>query len=255
MRAFAAPGAGGEIRFHDLPGQDRPLVFVHGLGCASSSDYPQVATAPALTGRRALLVDLLGFGFSDRPEAFSYGIDAHSEAIAALIGAVVEGPVDLFGHSAGGAVAIVAARLLGDRVAHLVLSEPNLDPGGGTFSRKIAAYDQADYVAGGHVRLAEAARRGGNGIWAATMRAADPLATHRTAVSLVAGSSPSWREMLVGLKMPRTVLFGEQSLPDRDCDGLPGVGVATAIVPGVGHSMAWEAPAVLAEAIATATMT
>ncbi len=95
------------LRFHDLAGSDAPLVFVHGLGCASSCDYPAVAREPALASRRAILVDLLGSGFSDRPEDFEYTVAAHARVVVALLEALGVATCDLFGHSMGGAVAIV----------------------------------------------------------------------------------------------------------------------------------------------------
>jgi pimeloyl-ACP methyl ester carboxylesterase len=74
------------LRYHDLPGSGVPLLFVHGLGCASSSDFPRVAADPALAGRRRLLLDLLGAGFSDRPDDFAYSVAAHAQTVAGLIG-------------------------------------------------------------------------------------------------------------------------------------------------------------------------
>ncbi|WP_204376858.1 hypothetical protein [Aquitalea pelogenes] len=61
MQVFHSPH--GALRYHDLPGSGVPLLFVHGLGCAASSDFPRVAADPALAGRRRLLLDLLGAGF------------------------------------------------------------------------------------------------------------------------------------------------------------------------------------------------
>ena len=31
------------MRYYDFPGNDIPILFLHGLGCAGSFDYPQVA--------------------------------------------------------------------------------------------------------------------------------------------------------------------------------------------------------------------
>jgi len=252
MHEFTLPGRAERVRFLDLPGEGPPLVFVHGLGCASSHDYPEVAAHAALAHRRRLLVDLPGFGFSDRPDDFAYTVDAHADALAALTAAVAPGPFALFGHSMGGAVAIALAAREHGRVLRLVLSEPNLDEGGGAFSRPVAARAEADYVARGHDAAVRAAELGGMRDWAATMRAASPLAVHRGAVSLVAGASPSWRARLAAMTMPRAVLFGANSLPDPDTERLPALGVAVRIVPGVGHAMANENPSAVAEAIAAA---
>ena len=102
---------GFDVRFHDLAGDGPPLVFVHGLGCASSCDFVAVARAPALRGRRALLVDLPGYGFSDKPDSFPDGVASHAAALSELLDRLELGQADLFGHSMGGAIAItIAAR-------------------------------------------------------------------------------------------------------------------------------------------------
>ena len=96
-----------------------------------------------------------------------------------------------------------------------MLGEPNLDPGGGVFSRKVAAMSEADYVARGHDGLVRAARLDGNDIWAASLSLSAPFAVHRGASSLVAGSNPTWRDMLYKLQIRRTIIFGESFLPDN----------------------------------------
>ncbi len=252
MKSLRLGSPRATARFHDLPGRGAPLVFVHGLGCASSCDYPAVARDPALAARRAILVDLLGSGFSDRPEGFEYTVAAHARVVVELLDALGVATCDLYGHSMGGAVAIVAARMGPGRVQHLVLSEPNLEPGGGVFSRGIAGQTEDGYVASGHLEAIREAARTGNDIWAGSMAATAPIAAHRAAVSLVADSSPSWRRQLLDLEMPRTVLFGARSLPDPDAEALAAAGIGVAIVPEAGHSMAWENPAGLARALATA---
>ena len=230
-------------------GQGTPTLFIHGPGCASSCDYPGVAAAPALAGHRMLLVDLLGYGFSDRPTDFAYTVENHAETIVALADHLSLSSLNLFGYSMGGAITIAAARLLGKRVRHLVLGEPNLEPGGGFFSRKIAAPSEVEYVRTGHAELIAASAKDGDDIWAASMLASAPYAVHRSAVSLMEGSNPSWREQLYAMAMPRTVVFGERSLPDPDTERLPAGGVNVAVVENAGHSMAWENPAGLALAI------
>jgi pimeloyl-ACP methyl ester carboxylesterase len=197
-------------------------------------------------------MDLLGSGFSDRPSGFGYSIREHAETVVTVLNALDLVEVDLYGHSMGGSIAIEAAGLLGSRVRHLVLSEPNLHPGGGIFSRAIAAQSQAGYVAEGHAATIDEATQAGNLMWAGSMAIADALAVHRAATSLVRGSSPSWYDQLRRLTIPRVVLFGARSLPDPDFDALRKDGITVAVIPDAGHSMAEENPSGLAHAIAGA---
>lgn len=175
MKSFTVPAADAELRYHDIAGEGPALLFIHGLGCASSCDYPSVAADAALRGRRMLLVDLLGSGFSDRPTGFGYTIEDHARSIVAMTEHVRLIELDLFGHSMGGAVAITAARMLGGRLRRLVLGEPNLEPGGGFFSRRIAAMTERDYVERGHDELVQASRTEGNAIWAASLAISAPM--------------------------------------------------------------------------------
>ncbi len=79
MNGFYSSVAGATLRWHDFPGDGLPVVFIHGLGCASSYDYPRIASDPALRERRKILIDLPGFGYSDKPRVFSYNI--HEQAL------------------------------------------------------------------------------------------------------------------------------------------------------------------------------
>jgi pimeloyl-ACP methyl ester carboxylesterase len=248
MYSFEVEFAHARLRYQDLGGKGVPLLFVHGLGCASSADYPRVANEQVLTGRRMLLVDLLGSGCSDRPREFAYTVEAHAQSLVQLVEGLGFEAVDLFGHSAGGAVAIVTASLC-NRVRKLILSEPNLDPGGGLFSRQIAQQTEEAFVTEGHSKMVLQSQTEGNSNWARSLAASSPLAVHRFAVSLVRGSEPTWRAQLLSLSVPRTVIFGEHSLPDPDTVSLAAVGITVRIVPQAGHSLAWDNPSGLATAI------
>ena len=248
MRVLKLAGQDATLRFHDLPGSGTPLVFIHGLGCASSCDYPQVIADSALTGRRSILVDLLGSGYSDRPEHFGYRVEDHARTVVELIQSL-DREVDLFGHSMGGAVAIVAATMAPREVRRLVLAEPNLDAGGGLFSREIAACSESDYLLYGHAKMVATASREGDPVWVGSLLISCPRGVHRAATSLVQGESPAWRQLLSGLQMPRSVIFGEHSLPHPDAVSLSRMGIAVSVVQHAGHFMMRDNPAGLASAI------
>jgi pimeloyl-ACP methyl ester carboxylesterase len=237
------------LRYQEFPGSGAPLIFIHGLGCASSCDYPRIAADPALRERHTLLMDLLGSGFSDKPENYAYTISAQAQTIKSFIDTLKLTEFDLFGHSMGGSIAVQLASLCQGSIHHLILSEPNLDPGGGFFSRAVAAFSEPDYLAFGHERILRSAIKDNNLIWAGSLAVASPRAIYRQAVSLVQGSSPTWRDQLASFCFSKTILFGEHSLPDPDIEILPQIGVKIGIVPDAGHSMAWENPAGVAAAI------
>ncbi|TCL63253.1 pimeloyl-ACP methyl ester carboxylesterase [Rhizobium sp. BK251] len=252
MKSVALEAEKATIRFHDLPGHGPPLILIHGLGCASSCDYPAVAADPALSGRNMLLIDLLGSGFSDRPTEFRYSVELHARTIVKLVHRLGIESLDFFGHSMGGAIAIVAASLMRDRVRHIILAEPNIEPGGGIFSRRIAAMSEADYVDHGHDDLVRLSRSEGNEIWAASLSVSAPYAMHRAATSLVLGSDPTWCHQLDILEVSKTAIYGRASLPDARADKLKGLGVDIEVVEDAGHLMACDNPSGLARAISAA---
>lgn len=132
MNGFYSSVAGATLRWHDFPGDGLPVVFIHGLGCASSYDYPRIASDPALRERRKILIDLPGFGYSDKPRVFSYNIHEQALVLEQFLSHLRLQRFALFGHSMGGSIAIEAAGLLGERVTTLLVSEPNLFAGGGS---------------------------------------------------------------------------------------------------------------------------
>lgn len=249
MRQYNIPNTPHILRYHDLPGDKPPILFVHGLGCAGSFDYPEVAAQPVLAAHRRILVDLLGSGFSDKPADFSYEVKDHAEYLSGFMHALDIKKLILFGHSLGGAVALTLAWQGPERIERIILSESNLDAGVGTTSRAIAGYSLEAFTGRGFARLADASRRQGNDMWAASFSLCSPAAMYRVSASAVEGFRPSWREMLYAFPGPKTFIFGQLSLPDADVEELPRHGVHVEIVPDAGHSMAWENPAGLAEAI------
>ncbi len=89
------------MRYYDFPGNDIPILFLHGLGCAGSFDYPQVAAQRELEGHRRILVDLLGAGYSDKPENFEYNVRSHVSYLKAFVESLGIKEFVLFGHSLG----------------------------------------------------------------------------------------------------------------------------------------------------------
>ncbi|MEU4346287.1 alpha/beta hydrolase [Streptomyces sp. NPDC023838] len=244
-RLEAGLGRDERVGEADLP----PLVYVHGLGSASTVYHAHVAAHPRLAVRRQLFVDLPGHGISDRPADFGYSLEEHADALAAALDAAGATGADIAGHSMGGAVAIVLAARRPDLVSRLVLTEANLDPHPtpAAGSSGIATYTEDDFVHGGG--FAAVLDRIGP-VWAATMRLADPLALHRTALGLVRGTQPTMRHLLMGLPIDRTYLVGDV---DNDLSGreeLTASGVHIEVVPNAGHNIMFDNPQAFINAVA-----
>jgi pimeloyl-ACP methyl ester carboxylesterase len=171
-----------------------------------------VVTDPAFSGRRALLIDLPGFGYSDKPDSFGYGTAEQARVVVEVLDSLQLTRCSLFGHSMGGSIAIEAAELLGHRVQALLVSEPNLYAGGGMYSRAIAAQPEAGFIARGFADLLAAKRLPGRVCKTA------PPGPYGEASSLVDGVSPSWFARFQQLSCRKALIYGELSLPAQEAD-------------------------------------
>ncbi|KUJ69023.1 alpha/beta hydrolase [Streptomyces albus subsp. albus] len=250
MRYTEFTGAGDLVYWTEAAGEGPARVHVHGLGSSSAPYHAHIAADPRLAGRRSLFVDLPGHGLSDRPRDFGYTLEGHAGALARVLEAAGAAGAEVVGHSMGGAVAIVLAHHRPDLVSRLVLTEANLDPypPGTVGGSGIAGYTEEEFVHGGG--WASTLERVGP-VWRATMRLADPAALHRTACSLRAGTQPTMRQMLLGLRVPRTFVQGELSGPLAGQAELEAAGVRVITVPGAGHNVMFDNPDRFAAAIAT----
>ncbi|UWE13752.1 alpha/beta fold hydrolase [Actinacidiphila bryophytorum] len=241
--------AGAYIRWTESEGAGPARVHVHGLGAASGPYTAHLSAYGELAGRRTLYVDLPGFGISDRPAGFGYGLEDHAGALAAVLDAAGVRGAEVVGHSMGGAVAIVLAYRRPELVSRLVLAEANLDPGPlpGAASSGIAGWPEEEFVHGGG--FAATLEKVG-WLWRSTMRLADPLALHRSACGLLRGTDPTMRAMLTGLDIPRTYLAGDAGDEIADLDGLADSGVRVVRVPDSGHCIMFDNPRAYAAAIA-----
>lgn len=239
------------LRYHDLPGEDPVRVYLHGLAVASAPFYAHVVTRSPLSHRRSLLVDLLGFGYSDRPEDFSYTAEDHAEAVITLLDQLRIRSCELVGHSVGGSIAILVATRRPDLIARLAVAEANLDPVPGFFTGMVIKFSEADYVDRGYAEILAALHkeaREGEGerptVFAGTYQVSASWAIHRTARSIVGPRAPTFREQFIDLKLPRAFIIGSKNVegdPDRT-ESLVTAGIPRFIVPGAGHGMAWDNP-------------
>ena len=150
MRSLSLRKWNTVIRWCDLLGEGVPIVCLPGLSFAAVPNFLPLMTQPQFRGRRILMIDYVGSGFSGHSESFGFSLDEHATSIAAVLDASCKEPVHLLGYSMGGAVAVSLALLRPDLVARLVICEGNLKPGGGEASQRIAASEQDTFVAKDH---------------------------------------------------------------------------------------------------------
>lgn len=116
----------GGIRTRVLEAGDGPvLLLLHGTGGHAEAYYRNV---PALSRHfRVLAVDMLGHGFTDRPD-IAYTLDAYVDHLAALLDALGAERASLSGESLGAAVTAWFAIKHPDRIDRAVLNTGLLVP-------------------------------------------------------------------------------------------------------------------------------
>lgn len=249
MLKFHRPaGTTAEVAFVRLAGSPpagaaggRVLVCLGGLGAAATAAFAPVLAHPAVAARGpSIVMDWLGSGWSDHDDAWGHTIEDHAGTVASLLDNLGLRDAVVAGHSLGGSVAIALASARPDLVGRLVVCEPNLDPGVGTFSAEIARWSEAEFAATGRKRMIDAlhANAAHDPSAAELVRtvarwSADGL--HRTAVSLLAQRTPTLREQLRALPMPRTFVASGEC--DEDLDAVAEVGCTVREVERAGHLM------------------
>lgn len=239
------------IRYTELHGDEPARVYLHGLGGASPNYFAGLSTHQDLRGHRALLVDLLGHGYSDSPHSFSYSVSDHARAVACLLDKLGVTSCQVIGQSLGGSVAIWLAALRPQMISHLVVMEGNLDPGGEGASTTIAQQTEQEFFDSGWPGLKQWVQQHSPD-WYGVVQHLAPYAVYWSARGLYEGTTPTVREQLYRLEMPRAFLVGEQSLPKPAWEGLESHGVQMQIIPEAGHNMGRDNPDGTAQAIARA---
>lgn len=255
MKSVYLPTDRAFVRYIEVPGDDPPLLWLHGWQCSSTGELLPAAVRSPLRGRRSLLIDFLGHGYSDKPPGLAYSMEEHARTIISTIDAMGLSECGLVGHSMGGGVAVHVAAARANIVSLLIMAEGNTDAKGG---EPFDGQTEDQFVARGFSELLDAqateAESQPGGLRAAHLgitRLIDPRALYREAVSLARGTDPPIRSLLGDLRMPRWYLQGELSDPEPDLQhDLAAMGVGWRIVPKTGHPMGLQNPDGLAQTVA-----
>ena len=255
MKPLFLSGQRAFLRYIEVPGDDPPLLWLHGWQCSSTGELLPAAVQPPLRGRRSLLIDFLGHGYSDKPLDFGYALEDHARTIVALIDSLELPACGLVGHSMGGGVAIHVAAARPQAVSLLVMAEGAL---GGDGEAPFDGQPEEQYIEHGFPEMLEAqeleAAAHPTSLRAAHLgitRLIEPRAIFREAVSMSRRAEPSPLSLLAGLTMPRWHLRGElsASAPELIRD-LATIGVGSKTVPQTGHPMGLQNPLGLASSLA-----
>ncbi|MFK8020953.1 MAG: alpha/beta fold hydrolase [Pseudomonadales bacterium] len=114
-------------RMHYLDRGEGPVVvFLHGSGPGASGHSNFKGNYPFLVeqGHRCLVPDLVGFGYSDKPDDREYTLDFFVECLKQMLDVAGVQRCAVVGNSLGGAVAIGLALYYPEMVDKLILMAP-----------------------------------------------------------------------------------------------------------------------------------
>ncbi len=118
---------GGRIAYTSYGDGPQAVVLIHGLLLNQKMHLP-IATAIARRGYRAITVDVLGHGASDRPRDMTrYSMTQFGEQVIALLDHLGLDDAVLAGTSLGANISLEAAVLAPERVRGMVIEMPVLD--------------------------------------------------------------------------------------------------------------------------------
>lgn len=251
-----ASSADGVPVHYEVRGSGTPaLVFVHGWSCDRS--YWDQQIGPFAVRHRVVAVDLAGHGASGVGRK-AWTMAAFGDDVVAVVEELGLDDIVLIGHSMGGDVIVEAALRLPGRVSGLVwvdtymtLDDPLTDeqvrdfvaPFREDFVTKTQGFVREMFPPGSDPDLVERV--------VADMSAAPPeIATDAIGYSF--GNLPAIVAGLRRLQLPVVALNADDE--PTDIEGLARHGVATVVMPGVGHFLMLEDPPafnrLLAETIA-----
>ena len=114
--------AGIRTNYHDSGGAGAPVLLIHGSGPGVSAWANWRLVMPALAQQaRVIAPDMVGFGYTERPQGFVYNMDAWVRQAVGLLDALGIERTDLVGNSFGGGLSLALAIRHPERVRRLVL--------------------------------------------------------------------------------------------------------------------------------------
>jgi pimeloyl-ACP methyl ester carboxylesterase len=257
IQTFHLHSIQSKLAYQYRAGTKTPIVIIHGIGGSSIEEYAPLLSRADLAEHPIVLLDLIGYGHSDKPIDFDYSLSAQCRAIDALLGSLSLPPAIVLGHSLGGSLAILLAKQFPERVCGLIMAEAGLEFKYLVLSRWAARYKEDVFTSQFHALLAG----GDGGILGSfstqpTLKMTSAIAFYRTSVSLVAHGkgdallqdfydSHLWKTFWVGEKTRER--YGDVFLQELKRRNIP-----SSLIRGAGHQLVLEAPDAFGEALADA---
>ncbi|WAM19742.1 alpha/beta fold hydrolase [Rhodococcus sp. JS3073] len=112
---------GVATNYHDV-GEGAPVVLIHGSGPGVTAWANWRTTIPHLAEKfRVIAPDILGFGYTERPDGVEYNSTTWTHHLVGLLDALGLDKVSIVGNSFGGSLALNIATKNPERVDRLVL--------------------------------------------------------------------------------------------------------------------------------------
>ena len=121
-RTIVAGGIATNVHVFGDPATQPVVLLIHGSGPGVTAFANWRLTMPALAERFCVVApDIVGFGYTDRPDGFSYDMASWTAHLVAVMDALGIARAHIVGNSFGGALAMSIAINHPDRLDRLVL--------------------------------------------------------------------------------------------------------------------------------------
>ena len=227
------------IRYLDLPGEKEPIIMIAGWGCCGSFDFPEVVSQGGLEEHRRILVDLLGSGFSDKPDDFDYLPESHGEYLYKLVEELKLENVLVYGHSMGGRVATYLAEKLEENLLGLILCEGSMKQERFPYMRE----SEEEYINSNFNKLMDRLDIMEDRTFYSTANLWTPISMYRSALGMMRADSNKWAEKFFKGNYNKVFIYGTETEDNGfDIEEIRNQGIEIIAVEKGVHTMGWDIP-------------
>jgi len=166
---------GVTVTVHDLGGDGEPFLICHATGFCALAYTPMAARL--LRRHHVWAIDFRGHGDTPAPANGRFDWNGMADDLQAVIKEIADGPLPIFGHSMGGAVAVMAEQRAPGSLKTAYLYEPIIVPASGEMPlganpmSQIALHRRPSFPSKADALMRYASRPPLNGLQAAALAA------------------------------------------------------------------------------------